>query len=57
MKEILPKRRSLRIQRIDPQGAPLPPLPEPEPVVEEHVSGHRGNCLIHSCIGQHSVRI
>ena len=36
--EVLPRRpRSLRLQRIDPDGAPLPPLPDPEPE-SRHVS-------------------
>ncbi|XP_070200372.1 WD repeat-containing protein 76-like [Littorina saxatilis] len=34
-KVILPVRKSLRIQRIDPTGAALPPTPEPEPIVYE----------------------
>ncbi|XP_076471667.1 WD repeat-containing protein 76-like [Babylonia areolata] len=34
--EVLPRRKSLRIQRIDPAGQPLPPEPEPEPFVNEH---------------------
>lgn len=32
-----PKRRSMRLQRIDPEGQPLPELPVEEPPVDEHV--------------------
>jgi hypothetical protein len=32
-----PSRRSQRLQRIDPDGQPLPELPVAEPVVYEHV--------------------
>nr|XP_022314589.1 WD repeat-containing protein 76-like [Crassostrea virginica]XP_022314598.1 WD repeat-containing protein 76-like [Crassostrea virginica] len=31
-----PKRRSMRLQRIDPEGQPLPELPVEEPPVDEH---------------------
>ena len=35
----LPARKSLRLQRVDPSGVPLPPEPEPQILEPEHVRG------------------
>lgn len=32
------RRRSMRLQRVDPSGVPLPDIPaQPEPVIDEYV--------------------